>query len=62
MFPATVEQHEWQVRPTRRLLVKDGFADADGNPNFDLPTTVMRVGMEEGLKVAMGQIDAILAG
>ena len=71
--------------------MKDGFADADGNPNFDLPTTVMRVGiddredggvrvtilstfpslealeellamgMEDGLKGAMGQIDAILA-
>lgn len=84
----------WQVleaQPPRHLLVKDGFADADGNPNFDLPTTVMRVGiddrdgggvrvtilstfpslaaleemlemgMEEGLKGAMGQIDAILA-
>jgi uncharacterized protein YndB with AHSA1/START domain len=84
----------WQVlevQPPRHLLVKDGFADADGNPNFDLPTTVMRVGiddretggvrvtilstfpsrealeqmlemgMEEGLKGAMSQIDAILA-
>lgn len=84
----------WQVleaQPPRHLLVKDGFADADGNPNFDLPTTVMRVGiedregggvlvtilstfpslealeemlamgMEEGLRGAMGQIDAILA-
>jgi uncharacterized protein YndB with AHSA1/START domain len=84
----------WQVlevEPPRHLVVKDGFADADGNPNFDLPTTVMRVGiddredsgvlvtilstfpsrealeemlamgMEDGLKGAMGQIDAILA-
>jgi uncharacterized protein YndB with AHSA1/START domain len=84
----------WQVLevdPPRHLLVKDGFADAEGNPNFDLPTTVMRVGiddregggvqvtilstfpslealeemlamgMEEGLKGAMSQIDAILA-
>lgn len=84
----------WQVlevQPPRHLLVKDGFADADGNPSVDLPTTVMRVviddragggvlvtilstfpslealeallamGMEEGLKGAMSQIDAILA-
>lgn len=84
----------WQVldvQPPRHLLVKDGFADADGSPNADLPTTLMRVGledrdgggvrvrivstfpslaaleellamgMEEGLKGAMGQIDAILA-
>lgn len=83
----------WQVlevEPPRHLLVKDGFADAAGNPNFDLPTTLMRVGiddrpeggvrvtilstfpslealqqmlemgMEEGLKGAMSQIDAIL--
>jgi uncharacterized protein YndB with AHSA1/START domain len=84
----------WQVlevQPPRHLVVKDGFADADGNPNVDLPMTVMRVGiddrdgggvlitivstfpslealeellamgMEEGLKGAMGQIDGILA-
>ncbi len=84
----------WQVveaQPPRHLLVKDGFADADGNPNADLPITVMRVriddreaggvlvtivstfpslealqqllsmGMEEGLRGAMGQIDGILA-
>lgn len=84
----------WQVlesQPPRHLLVEDGFADAEGNPNVDLPTTVMRVGiedregggvlvtilssfpslealeeliamgMEEGLRGAMGQIDAILA-
>ncbi len=40
----------WQVlevEPPRHLLVKDGFADAEGNPNFDLPTTVMRVGIDD---------------
>lgn len=84
----------WQVleaQPPRHLLVEDGFADADGKPNPDLPTTLMRVriddrdeggvrvsivstfpslealeqmlamGMEDGLREAMGQIDAILA-
>lgn len=79
------------VEPPRRLRVEDGFADQDGKPNEELPTTRMEVriddraaggvrititssfpsldaleqlvqmGMEEGLKAAMGQIDAILA-
>ncbi len=84
----------WSVREVeapRRLVVEDGFADADGNPNSDLPTTVMEVriadrpgggvlitiesifpslealeqlvamGMEEGLRAAMGQMDGVLA-
>ena len=80
-----------EVDEPRRLLVKDGFANPDGTPNFELPTTEMDVriddrvgggvritilssfpslealeqllqmGMEEGLKAAMGQIDALLA-
>ena len=75
----------------RHLLVSDGFADASGEPNPELPTTHMQVtiadrapggvvvtiesrfgtleameqligmGMEHGLREAMGQIDAILA-
>jgi uncharacterized protein YndB with AHSA1/START domain len=74
-----------------RLVFRDGFADADGTPNSDMPLTEARVtigelgdgrtrmsitsifpdaaaleqllamGMEEGLKEAVGQIDAILA-
>lgn len=85
----------WRVveaNPPRRLLVEDGFADAEGRPSEDLPTTMMEVriddrdgggvlitihstfasldaleqlvamGMEDGLREAMGQIDAILAG
>lgn len=84
----------WQVlevEPPRHLKVTDGFADASGAPNLDLPTTVMDVrltersgggvlitivstfpslealeqligmGMEEGLRAAMGQIDDVLA-
>jgi uncharacterized protein YndB with AHSA1/START domain len=73
------------------LVFRDGFADSDGTPNRDMPTTTARVtiedmgdgrtrmsiesvfpdaeamerllamGMEEGLKEAVGQIDAILA-
>jgi len=79
-----------EVDPPRRLVVKDGFADESGQPDFDLPTTEMDVriddrdggvvitmvstfpsiealdqliemGVEEGLRAAMGQIDEILA-
>ena len=74
----------------RRLTIDDGFADADGNPNTELPVTKMVVelaetdgrtrvvitstfpsleameqmiamGMEEGLKEAMSQMDALVA-
>jgi uncharacterized protein YndB with AHSA1/START domain len=75
----------------RRLVFRDGFADADGRPNSDMPLNEVRVmisrvsdeqtrmsieskfpdaaameqllamGMEEGLREAVGQIDAILA-
>ena len=74
-----------------RLVFRDGFADADGRPNTDMPVNEIRVtiqevgagrtrmsiesvfpdtaameqllamGMEEGLRQAVGQIDAILA-
>jgi uncharacterized protein YndB with AHSA1/START domain len=75
----------------RRLVFRDGFADADGRPNSDMPLNEVRVmiakvsdeqtrmsieskfpdaaameqllamGMEDGLREAVGQIDAILA-
>jgi uncharacterized protein YndB with AHSA1/START domain len=75
----------------RSLVFRDGFANEDGTPNTDLPTTqvrvtiedigdrrtrmsiksvfpsaeameqLLRMGMEEGLREAIGQIDAILA-
>jgi uncharacterized protein YndB with AHSA1/START domain len=74
-----------------RLYFRDGFANADGTPNSDLPLNEVRVmitevpggqtrmsiestfpdtaameqllamGMEQGLRDAVGQIDAILA-
>jgi uncharacterized protein YndB with AHSA1/START domain len=80
-----------QVDAPHRLVFSDGFADADGTPNSDMPLNEVRVtiaeisegrtqmtiqskfpdaaameqltamGMEEGLKQAVGQIDAILA-
>jgi uncharacterized protein YndB with AHSA1/START domain len=80
-----------QVDAPHRLVFSDGFANADGTPNSDMPLNEIRVtiaevsegrtqmtiqskfpdaaameqltamGMEEGLKQAVGQIDAILA-
>jgi uncharacterized protein YndB with AHSA1/START domain len=80
-----------QVDAPHRLVFSDGFANADGTPNSDMPLNEVRVtiadisegrtqmtiqskfpdaaameqltamGMEEGLKQAVGQIDAILA-
>lgn len=78
------------VEPLKRIEVKDGFADASGTPNADMPTMRMvftfeetaagsrfisvttfpsleameqlvQMGMMEGMKSAMGQIDAVLA-
>ena len=79
-----------EVDPPRSLVFRDGFADADGSPNPELPTMTARVtiedtdggrarmsmestfpdaasmqqvlamGMEEGIREAVGQIDAIL--
>jgi uncharacterized protein YndB with AHSA1/START domain len=84
----------WEVLESdspRRLVFRDGFANADGTPNTDLPLNDARVtiesigegrtrmsiesifpdaaameqllamGMEDGLREAVGQIDAILA-
>jgi len=80
-----------EVDPPRRLAFRDGFADADGTPNSDMPINqvgvtitelgggrtrmsiksvypdtaameqLLAMGMEEGLREAVGQIDAILA-
>jgi uncharacterized protein YndB with AHSA1/START domain len=80
-----------EVDVPRRLVFRDGFANADGTPNADMPMNEARVtivevgsgrsrmsiesrfasaeameqvlamGMEEGLRQAVGQIDAILA-
>lgn len=85
----------WEVLeadPPHRLVFRDGFADADGRPNTDMPMTTGRVtitaigdartrmsiqstfpdtaameqllamGMEQGIREAVGQIDAIIAG
>lgn len=94
--PGGDQHHGWwrvlEVDAPRLLVVEDGFAHDTGEVNVDMPTTIMRVriddrpaggvsivvettfpsievldqlvamGMEEGLRGAMGQIDAILAG
>lgn len=36
-----------EVAPPRRIVFRDGFANDDGSPNTDLPTTVGRVSIEE---------------
>jgi uncharacterized protein YndB with AHSA1/START domain len=83
----------WQVTaadPPKSLEFTDGFANDDGTPNPEMPTTEVRMqltehdggtrmelrsvfgtreqmeqlaemGMEEGLKQAVGQMDALLA-
>ena len=84
----------WKIeevdRPTR-LRFEDGFADNDGNPNPEMPTSIatvtlsesdgrttmaiesrfasreqiektLEMGAEQGMKEALGQIDALLAG
>ncbi len=79
------------VNPPRSLQFTDGFADEDGSPIADLPTSkvdmqllehhggtrmeirsvfdsredmerLMDMGMEQGLRDSVGQMDALLAG
>jgi uncharacterized protein YndB with AHSA1/START domain len=80
-----------EAEPPHRLVFRDGFANADGTPNDELPQNegrvtiedlgagrsrmsiqsrfpsreameqVLAMGMEEGITLAVGQIDAILA-
>src|SRR5688572_32496378 len=36
-----------EVQPPHRLVFRDGFANEDGTPNTELPTTTARVRSEE---------------
>jgi uncharacterized protein YndB with AHSA1/START domain len=36
-----------EVEPPSRILFRDGFANADGTPNPDMPMTTIRVAIEE---------------
>lgn len=36
-----------EVEPPRRLLFREGFADADGTPKTDMPFITIRVAIEE---------------
>ncbi|MEX2487491.1 MAG: SRPBCC domain-containing protein [Nitriliruptoraceae bacterium] len=79
------------VTPPHRLVLEDGFADEDGQPDADLPTNttivtveaiddtgtrmtiegvystseafeqVLGMGVTEGIRIAVSQIDAVLA-
>ena len=92
--PEGDRHHGWwriiAVDPPHKLELEDGFGDADGQPNPDMPTTTMRMelvdrpeggtvmtiettfpsleameqmvemGMEEGITLAINQIDPLL--
>lgn len=93
--PDGERHHGWwrveEVEPPNRLRFEDGFADAEGKPNEEMPTMIatvtlnessgrttmaiesrftsresmeqmLEMGSEEGMKEALGQIDALLAG
>jgi uncharacterized protein YndB with AHSA1/START domain len=93
--PEGDQHHGWwrviAVRPPAHLEFEDGFADANGTPNPEMPTNLTHVaidehsagttrmtivstfpseeamtrliemGMEEGMRQAMGQMDAVVA-
>ena len=92
--PAGEQPHGYwdvvDVEPPNRLTVRDGFADAEGTPSAEMPTTTVSVtlaerdggtrmqlssrfasregmeqllgmGMEEGLRASVGQMDDVLA-
>lgn len=87
--------HGWwkieEVDPPTRLRFEDGFADEQGNPNPDMPTSTatvtltesdgrttmsiesrftsrdqmeqtLEMGAEQGMREALGQVDALVAG
>ncbi len=92
--PEGDKHHGWwrivSVKAPTKLAFEDGFGDADGNPNPEMPITMARVaidacaeggtqmtltsnfpsaevmaqmvemGMQEGITLAMGQMDAVL--
>ena len=93
--PEGERYHGWwrveEVEPPSRLRFEDGFADTDGNPNPEMPTSVATVtlsesdgrttmaiesrfasreqmeqtiemGGEQGMREALGQVDALVAG
>ena len=93
--PEGEKYHGWwrvtSVNPPKSLEFRDGFADQDGNPAPDMPTTTVSMqliehgrgtrmelrtvfdtreamerldsmGMTEGMREAVGQMDALLVG
>jgi uncharacterized protein YndB with AHSA1/START domain len=93
--PEGEKYHGWwrvtSVNPPKSLDFRDGFADQDGNPAPDMPTTMVSMqltehgggtrmelrtvfdtreamerldsmGMTEGMREAVGQMDALLVG
>jgi uncharacterized protein YndB with AHSA1/START domain len=93
--PEGEKYHGWwrvtAVNPPKSLEFQDGFADQEGNPAADMPTTTVHMqlteqgsgtrmelrtvfdsreemerldgmGMTEGMREAVGQMDSLLAG
>jgi uncharacterized protein YndB with AHSA1/START domain len=93
--PEGQRYHGWwrleEVEPPTRLRFEDGFADDEGKPNPEMPTTIatvtitesdgatrmsieskfgtregmeqtLEMGMEQGIREAVGQIDGLLVG
>jgi uncharacterized protein YndB with AHSA1/START domain len=93
--PEGEKYHGWwrvtSVNPPKSLEFRDGFADQEGTPTADMPTTTVHMqlteqgsgtrmelrtvfdsreemerldgmGMTEGMREAVGQMDALLAG
>ena len=93
--PEGEEYHGWwrvtAVNPPKSLEFRDGFADQEGTPTADMPTTTVHMqltehgggtrmelrtvfdsreemerldsmGMTEGMREAVGQMDSLLAG
>lgn len=50
--PEGQRHHGWwrvlEVEAPRRLVVEDGFGDAEGNPSAEMPTTRFEVSVERG--------------
>jgi uncharacterized protein YndB with AHSA1/START domain len=64
--PEGEKYHGWwrieEIEPPSRLRFEDGFADADGNPNEEMPTTVATVTITESGGATTMSIESRFAG
>ncbi|MEZ5341486.1 MAG: SRPBCC domain-containing protein [Acidimicrobiales bacterium] len=63
--PEGDQYHGWwkilEVDEGRRIKLEEGFADADGNKNPDLPVTVMVTELREGVSGTVMQLTSTFA-